>query len=157
MLNLRPEGQKGEQTMGIPNEPFICPSLARGIRRAYLETLYVSWADFGQRVKAFRRRTGGIEITSLKAFRGKMERFRTNHMPGSLSAADIGVDSDHAINQRLQRAHSVARQHAHSDEEAIHVVSPAVLIWAASKRTLGGFFRLRLLVPSDYAEKRIRN
>jgi hypothetical protein len=32
--------------MGIPNEPFICPSLALGIRRAYLESLDRHWAIF---------------------------------------------------------------------------------------------------------------
>ena len=79
--------------MGIPNEPFICPSLARGIRRAYLETLDASWVDFSQRVKAFRRRTGGVEITSPKAFRREVDRFKTKLMPQFLSAADIGVES----------------------------------------------------------------
>ena len=34
--------------MGIPNEPFICPSLAQGGRGASLETLDANWPDIGR-------------------------------------------------------------------------------------------------------------
>jgi len=79
--------------MGNVIDPFICPSLAKGIRRAYLEALDASWADFGQRVRAFRRRSGGVKINSQKALHREVERFKTKLMPQFLSAADIGVQS----------------------------------------------------------------
>jgi len=79
--------------MGSMIEPLICPSLARGIRRAYFEVLDANWADFGRRMKAFRQRTGGIDISSPKAFRREVERFRTKLMPQFLSSTDIGVAS----------------------------------------------------------------
>ena len=41
--------------MGSMIEPLICPSLARGIRRAYFEVLDANWADFGRRMKAFQK------------------------------------------------------------------------------------------------------
>ena len=67
--------------MGSMIEPLICPSLARGIRRAYFEVLDANWADFGRRMKAFRQRTGGIDISSPKGFRREVERFRIKLMP----------------------------------------------------------------------------
>ncbi len=75
--------------MGIPAEPFICPSLARGIRRAYLERLDACWSEFGKRYRAHRQRTGGLDLCTPKAFRKETETVRSRLMPGFLPITEL--------------------------------------------------------------------
>lgn len=77
--------------MGIPNEPFICPSLARGIRRAYLESLDRHWAIFRAREKSDALRNPHLHLRTHKAYMREIERIRSRLTPRLLSISDMRV------------------------------------------------------------------
>lgn len=81
--------------MGIPNEPFICPSLARGIRRAYLESLDRHWAIFKAREMSDALRTPYLHLRTHKAYMREIERIRSRLMPRFLSISDMRVAAGH--------------------------------------------------------------
>ena len=83
-LKLKPNGRKGAQTMEFSDQPFVCPSLARGIRCAYLETPDTSWADIGRLIQ-FRGRVIDRLIDIWKKF-GWVIREREAR-PGKMDAA----------------------------------------------------------------------
>jgi len=80
--------------MGIPNEPFICPSLARGIRRAYLESLDRHWAIFMAREKSDALRNPYLHLRTHKAYMREIERIRSRLMPRFLSISDMRVSAN---------------------------------------------------------------
>jgi len=81
--------------MGTVNDPFICPSLARGIRRAYLESLDRHWAIYRGRCSAVALRNPVLRVPTHKAYMREIERIRSRLMPRFLSISDMRVAAGH--------------------------------------------------------------
>ncbi len=71
----------------------IDPSLARGIRRAYLESLDENWAILLKRLRDRRTRIGVIHFKTPKAFHREIEYYRARMMPRFLLATDITIET----------------------------------------------------------------
>jgi hypothetical protein len=81
------------QIVGSVVEPFICSSLARGIRRAYLESLDRHWAIFKAREKSDALRNPYLHLRTHKAYMREIERIRSRLMPRFLSISDMRVSA----------------------------------------------------------------
>lgn len=81
--------------MGHMVEPFICNSLAKGIRRAYLEALERNWAIFKKREASEVLRNPYLTLHTHKAFTREISRFCQRRMPRFLSIAQLRAKSGH--------------------------------------------------------------
>lgn len=81
--------------MNTVTDPFICPSLAKGIRRAYLESLDRHWEIFRKRERAEQLRNPVLRLRTHKAFIREIEKICDRLMPRFLSISDMRVAAGH--------------------------------------------------------------
>lgn len=76
-------------------QQIIDPSLAKGIRRAYLESLDATWEKFEKIQKRDRLRHPYLQVESRKAFDREVERLRRNIDSANLMPCEITIKLKH--------------------------------------------------------------
>jgi len=101
---------------------LIDPSLARGIRRAYLESLDATWDKFEKIQKRDKLRRPYLQVESQKGFDKEVERLRKNIESAKLMPSDITI---RLKNRALWASLFLTREFGKSPDEALdHGMTP---------------------------------
>ena len=81
------------ESQGITVSVFIDPSLARGIRRYYLESIENSWSSFIKLRKRDKARQPYLQVETRKGFERELERLRISIEKSGLMQSEITIRS----------------------------------------------------------------